>query len=78
MALASSARCCTAAYSSLTSTMDQSPTALFDSYESDFQQISASIKSKLEDEAKNQTGGESGVLGTPVIHNLHQNSARLR
>lgn len=37
--------------------MDQSPTALFDSYESDFQQVSESIRAKLEVEAKNQQGG---------------------
>ena len=38
--------------------MDQSPTALFDNYEQDFQQISSSIRTKLDDEAKNQQGGE--------------------
>lgn len=37
--------------------MDQSPTALFDSYDSDFQQVSESIRIKLEDEAKSQQGG---------------------
>ncbi len=38
--------------------MDQSPTALFDTYESDFQQITASIRSKLDEDAKNQQGGQ--------------------
>lgn len=38
--------------------MDNGPTALFDSYESDFKQITASINSKLDGDAKGQTGGE--------------------
>ncbi|KAH8089878.1 vesicle transport v-snare protein vti1 [Cristinia sonorae] len=38
-------------------TMDSSPTALFDSYEHDFQQIIASIREKLEGDANNE-GGE--------------------
>ena len=36
--------------------MDNSPTALFDSYEQDFKQIVASIREKLE-------GGEGGERG---------------
>ncbi|EIN08659.1 V-snare-domain-containing protein [Punctularia strigosozonata HHB-11173 SS5] len=38
--------------------MDPSPTALFDSYESDFQQIVSSIRDKLANDAN--AGGESG------------------
>ena len=34
-----------------------SPTALFDSYEQDFQQIIASIRDKLEGESKDERGG---------------------
>ncbi|EKM57294.1 uncharacterized protein PHACADRAFT_119632 [Phanerochaete carnosa HHB-10118-sp] len=36
--------------------MDNSPTALFDSYEQDFQQIVSSIREKLEGNAKNERG----------------------
>ncbi|EPQ61357.1 vesicle transport v-snare protein vti1 [Gloeophyllum trabeum ATCC 11539] len=36
--------------------MDNSPTALFDSYEQDFQQIIASIRDKLEGDGKDQRG----------------------
>ena len=39
-------------------TMD-SPTALFDSYEQDFQQIIASIRDKLEGDGKDDRGGTS-------------------
>ena len=38
-------------------TMDNSPTALFDSYEQDFQQIIASIREKLEGDGKDERGG---------------------
>jgi vesicle transport through interaction with t-SNAREs 1 len=37
--------------------MDTSPTALFDSYEQDFNQILSSVRSKLDGEAKEQKGG---------------------
>ncbi|KAH9830517.1 vesicle transport v-snare protein vti1 [Rhodofomes roseus] len=37
--------------------MDQSPTALFDSYESDFKQIIASIREKLDGDAKGEQTG---------------------
>lgn len=37
--------------------MDNSPTSLFDSYESDFKQIISSIKGKLDGDAKEQKGG---------------------
>ena len=39
------------------STMDSSPTALFDSYEQDFQQILQSIRQKLEGDGSDQRGG---------------------
>ena len=39
-------------------TMDNSPTALFDSYEQDFQQLIASIRDKLEGDAKDERGGK--------------------
>lgn len=38
--------------------MDNSPTALFDSYEQDFQQIVGSIRQKLEGSDDNERGGE--------------------
>ena len=38
--------------------MDNSPTALFDSYESDFKQIIHSIRDKLEGDAKDAGQGE--------------------
>ncbi|KAI0037536.1 vesicle transport v-snare protein vti1 [Auriscalpium vulgare] len=38
--------------------MDSSPTALFNSYEQDFQQILQSIREKLDGEDKDQRGGE--------------------
>ena len=37
--------------------MDNSPTALFDSYEQDFQQIVASIRDKLEGDGRDERGG---------------------
>lgn len=53
--------------------MDSSPTALFESYEQDFQQIAASIRDKLEGSGQDERGGKrylvrlSGwVLTTPV------------
>ena len=39
--------------------MDQSPTSLFDSYESDFKQIIASIREKLDGDAKGEQTGTS-------------------
>lgn len=38
--------------------MDNSPTALFDSYEQDFQQIVDSLKEKLEGDTKDERAGE--------------------
>lgn len=38
--------------------MDNSPTALFDSYEQDFQQIVDSLKQKLEGDAKDERVGK--------------------
>lgn len=37
--------------------MDQSPTALFDSYEQDLQQILGSVREKLDGDAKEGRGG---------------------
>lgn len=37
--------------------MDTSPTALFDSYEQDFQQFIESIQDKLEGSGKDEVGG---------------------
>ena len=42
--------------------MDTSPTALFDSYEQDFQQIISSIRDKLEGDAKSDAAGLCAVL----------------
>lgn len=42
--------------------MDQSPTSLFDSYESDFKQIIASIREKLDGDAKGEQAGTSRDL----------------
>ena len=39
--------------------MDQSPTSLFDSYESDFKQIIASIREELDGDAKGEQTGTS-------------------
>lgn len=38
--------------------MDTSPTALFDSYEQDFQQFIETIRQKLEGEGKDEPTGE--------------------
>jgi vesicle transport through interaction with t-SNAREs protein 1 len=38
--------------------MDNSPTALFDSYELDFQQILDSLKERLEGDSKDERTGE--------------------
>jgi vesicle transport through interaction with t-SNAREs protein 1 len=38
--------------------MDNSPTALFDSYEQDFQQFIDTIRQKLDGEGKDDSGGE--------------------
>ena len=42
----------------IVTTMDTSPTALFDSYEQDFRQFIETIREKLEDNANNNEGGE--------------------
>jgi vesicle transport through interaction with t-SNAREs protein 1 len=42
--------------------MDNSPTALFDSYEQDFQQIVDSLKEKLEGDVKDERAGEISTL----------------
>jgi hypothetical protein len=48
--------------------MDQSPTALFDSYEQDFQGIIAAVRQKLDGDAKDARGGESaGLVWRPLV-----------
>lgn len=42
--------------------MDNSPTALFDSYEQDFKQIIASIREKLEGGDEGERGGEWSLV----------------
>ena len=42
--------------------MDNSPTALFNNYEQDFQQIIASIRDKVEGDSKTEGVGESSFL----------------
>ena len=37
--------------------MDSSPTALFETYEQDFRQITDSVRSKLEGDGKDERGG---------------------
>lgn len=41
--------------------MDNSPTALFDTYEQDFRQIIDSVRSKLEGDGKDERGGEDNA-----------------
>jgi len=47
--------------------MDNSPTALFDSYEQDFQQIVDSLKEKLEGDVKDERGGEASDSSTVSV-----------
>jgi vesicle transport through interaction with t-SNAREs protein 1 len=42
--------------------MDTSPTALFDSYEQDFQQFIDTIRQKLDGEGKEDSGGMCGAM----------------
>lgn len=41
--------------------MDNSPTALFDTYEQDFRQILDSVRSKLDGDGKDERGGEDNT-----------------
>ena len=43
-------------------TMDNFPTALFDSYEQDFRQIIDSVRSELDIEGKEERGGSCAVM----------------
>jgi hypothetical protein len=43
-------------------TMNNSPTALFDSYEQDFQQFIETIREKLESDGKDERGGEYDLI----------------
>jgi vesicle transport through interaction with t-SNAREs protein 1 len=47
--------------------MDNTPTSLFESYEHDFNQITASIRERLEGEAKDQRGGELEIRGNSSL-----------
>jgi vesicle transport through interaction with t-SNAREs 1 len=48
--------------------MNSSPTALFDSYEQDFQQFIGTIQEKLEGEGSDDHGGEQAPLALSTIH----------
>ena len=48
--------------------MDNSPTALFDSYEQDFLQIVDSLKQKLEGDVKDERAGK--VFGSMLLFAL--------
>lgn len=50
--------------------MDNSPTALFDSYEQDFKQIVQSISQKLDGDAKEERGGESSPSADVTLRNV--------
>ncbi|KAH0840049.1 hypothetical protein J3R83DRAFT_1016 [Lanmaoa asiatica] len=41
--------------------MDNSPTALFDTYEQDFRQIIDSVRSKLDGDGRDERGGEDNA-----------------
>lgn len=47
--------------------MDNSPTSLFESYEQDFKQLIASVRQKLDGEAKDQRGGANSFLFDPNV-----------
>lgn len=48
--------------------MDNSPTALFDTYEQDFRQIIDSVRSKLEGDGKDERGGEDNAYILATIY----------
>ena len=50
--------------------MDNSPTALFDSYEQDFQQVIASVREKVDGEGANERGGALASSSTAVRSTL--------
>ena len=52
--------------------MDTSPTALFESYEQDFQQFIETIKDKLEGEGKDETGGKSNASLEIIATQIHE------
>jgi vesicle transport through interaction with t-SNAREs protein 1 len=47
--------------------MDNSPTALFDSYEQDFQQVIDSLKQKLEGDTKDEREGEASTASRHAL-----------
>lgn len=54
--------------------MDNSPTALFDTYEQDFRQILDSVRSKLDGDGKDERGGEDNIHSLPrLINSMHPN-----
>jgi vesicle transport through interaction with t-SNAREs protein 1 len=48
--------------------MDTSPTALFDTYEQDFNQFIESIRDKLEGDGKDEVGGASSSVQYSEFH----------
>jgi len=60
--------------------MDNSPTALFDSYEQDFNHFSETIKDKLESESKDESAGTSRNMQFTLVFtvNTEQRKATLR
>ena len=59
-------------YACISNIMDNSPTALFDSYEQDFQQIIDSIKEKLDGDVKDAGAGKLVriFLGIKILFDL--------
>lgn len=51
--------------------MDSSPTALFDSYEQDFQQFIESVRDKLEGSGKDEVGGAYFSLSLSLGPHIH-------
>lgn len=62
--------------------MDNSPTALFDTYEQDFRQILDSVRSKLGGDGKDERGGRNNTYtprpDSPVSIQTEQRRAALR
>lgn len=61
--------------------MDNSPTALFDTYEQDFRQILDSVRSKLDGDGKDERGGEDNAYlcgHSPICIQTEQRRAALR
>lgn len=56
--------------------MDNEPTTLFESYESDFLALINGVREKLEGEAKEQRGGLQFFLVTPIAISHMERSLR--